>query len=170
MAELANALAEALAAFLRAIGYVGRPRKRAAIADDLGLLRELDEFPGGEFGPGTAPHIWLVGHIYQEVGEFVGLDFSMEKRKASLLSVFIAAGLAAGLGWASYYLISRGYGWWAVFPITFGTLMAISAIALFTEKEPVFAEGNLSEFEDRQTEDVAELADIPDLYDEGEKG
>lgn len=170
MAELANAIAEVFAAFLRAIGYVGRPRKRAAIRDDLALLRELDEFPGGEFGPGTVAHIWLVGQIYEQIGEFVGLDLATEKRKASLWSVLIAAGLAAGLGGAGYYLISHGYGWWAVFPITFATLMTISAISLFTEKEPVYAEGNLSESANGETEDLAELTDIPDLDDEAENG
>src|SRR5437660_14148 len=75
MGELANSVAEVFAAVLRAVGFVGTPRKRAAIRDDLALLRELDEFPGGEFGPGNAPHIWLTAHIYQQVGEFAGLDF-----------------------------------------------------------------------------------------------
>lgn len=63
MAELANALAEVFAAVLRAVGIVGTPRSRAAIREDLALLRELDEFPGGEFGPGTAPDIWLRNHL-----------------------------------------------------------------------------------------------------------
>lgn len=165
MAELANAVAEVFAAILRAVGYVGRPRQRGAIHEDLALLRELDEFPGGEFGPGTAAHIWLVTHIYQQVGEFVGLDFATEKRKASLSSIIASGALSAVLGWLSYYLISRGYGWWAAFPVSFGSLLAFSTWGQIIGKEPVAAEGNLSEFEDRQTEDLGGLSDIPDLDD-----
>jgi hypothetical protein len=163
VADLINAIAEVFATLFRAIGFVGRPRQRAAIHDDLALLRELDEFAGGEFGPGTAPHIWLVGHIYQQVGELAGLDFAIEKRKADLSSVFISGGLACLLGWVSYYLLSHGFGWWVAFPITLGSLLAISTIGMITEKEPVGAEGNLSEFEDQQTEDLAALTDIEDL-------
>jgi hypothetical protein len=72
--NLAHEIAELIANLLRAVGFIGRPRKREAIRDDLTLLRELDEHPGGEFGPGTLPHDWLVGHIYQQVAEFTGLD------------------------------------------------------------------------------------------------
>jgi hypothetical protein len=53
MADLANAIADFLAAVLRSVGFVGRPRKRAAIRDDLVLLRELEAFE--ELGRGLRP-------------------------------------------------------------------------------------------------------------------
>jgi hypothetical protein len=166
VAGLVHDIVEFFAALLSVIGFVGRPRRRAAIRDDLALLRELDDFPGDEFGPGTLPHIWLVGHIYQQVGEFAGLDLRTEKRAAFWPSIIIATTVWASLGWLAYHLVARGYGWWATFPAVPAGLFFLVTISMLTQKEPVGAGGDLSEYEDREVEDGEDLSALGELSDE----
>src|SRR5437764_4298260 len=102
MAELANAIFEVFATLLRAIGFVGSPRQRAAIREDLALLRELEEFPRDEFGPGTRPHAWLADHINRQIAEFSGIDLRTSRRAIPWSSVVISIMIWAPLGWLTY--------------------------------------------------------------------
>jgi hypothetical protein len=165
VAELANAIAEVIATALRAVGYVGRPRRRAAISDDLKLLQELSEHPYGEFGPGTAPYVWLVSHIYQEVGEYAGLDFRTEKRKASIGSIILSTVLWGTLGWLSFYLVEHGYGWWATFSVVPAAVLFLATLTMLTEKEPIGVEGNLSESGEAERDNLMGLDDLGELPD-----
>ena len=61
MEALVKAVAEFVAAILGAIGFVGRPRRRASIRHDLELLRDLEASP--EFDHQTAAHRALVEQV-----------------------------------------------------------------------------------------------------------
>jgi hypothetical protein len=67
METLVRAASDFLAAILARVGFVGRPRRRAAIRQDLELLRDLEATP--ELGRGTWAHEVLVGHIALDVAK-----------------------------------------------------------------------------------------------------
>jgi len=105
----------------------------------------------------------MVGYIYQQVGEFVGLDFSTEKRKAPMSSIIGATVVWVFLAWLSYHLINKGYGWWTTFPIVFASLLFISTFGMLTEKEPVATFGDLSEEHGEGEDEEIDLSAIEDL-------
>ena len=133
MADLANAIADFLAALLRMVGFVGRPRKRAAIHDDLGLLRELETFE--QFGKGSAAHTWLTNHILLQVAEFSGLDLRTVRRKIPWGAVIVGTCIWAPLGWLTYYLVSRGHPWLAIIPAVPAAVLFLSTLFMFANKE-----------------------------------
>jgi hypothetical protein len=112
VAELVKAIGDFVANLLALIGFIGKPRRRRAISDDLDLLMRLDDF--AEFERGTNPHIWLSNHIALQIAEFSGLDTRTKKRSADMSSVIIAAVIAAGLVYLTYYLSSADHPWFAV--------------------------------------------------------
>ncbi len=126
-----NALIEAgrdfVAAILRAVGYMGQPRRRASIRQDLELLRDLER--SSEFAQGTAAHQVLVSHIGEEVTRYAG----QARRKIPWASITFAAALGAGAGYLTYILNEPGFRWYSLFPATFATLMAIAIIGMFSE-------------------------------------
>jgi hypothetical protein len=85
--------------------------------------------------------VWLTGHLYQEIGEFAGLDFRTERRKIEWGAVVLATIFWVGLGWLAYHLVAIGYGWWAAFPAVAAFLFFVSTISLLTEKEQVVPQG-----------------------------
>ena len=131
--ELANAIADVLAALLRSIGFVGRPRRRAAIRADLDLLRELGKFP--EFAAGSRPHRWLTSHITTEVAELSGVDLRTSRRKIAWSSVVVAACIWAALGWLTYHLVDIGHPWCSVISAIPAGVFFVAMIGLLTEKE-----------------------------------
>jgi hypothetical protein len=138
MGELANAIADFLAALLRAVGFVGRPRKRAAIHEDLGLLRELETFE--EFGKGSPAHAWLTNHILLQVADFSGLDLRTVRRKVPWGAVIVGTCIWAPLGWLVYYLVSRGHPWFAILPAVPAAIMFLTTVFMFANKEELPSE------------------------------
>ena len=64
MESLVKAMSDFLAAVLGRVGFVGRPRRRAAIHDDLQLLDQLRD--SSDFGPESPAHHFLRNHIGSE--------------------------------------------------------------------------------------------------------
>jgi hypothetical protein len=117
------------------VGFVGKPRRREAIRDDLDLLRKLEEFE--DFGRGSGPHAWLTNHIALQVAEFSGLDTRTTRRKISWSAVVLATAFWAPLGWLTYHLVDIGHPWFAVLPAVPPGLFFLATLGMLTEKEEV---------------------------------
>jgi RsiW-degrading membrane proteinase PrsW (M82 family) len=95
----------------------------------------LDDF--AEFERGTNPHIWLSNHIALQIAEFSGLDTRTKKRSADMSSVIIAAVIAAGLVYLTYYLSSADHPWFAVVSGIPAGFFVLVTITMFFTKEDV---------------------------------
>jgi hypothetical protein len=135
VAELVKALGDFVAALLGLVGFVGKPRRRQAIRDDLGLLRELEGHE--DFGRGTVAHLWLTNHILLEVAEFSGVDLRTVRRKPLWVSVVMACAVWIPLGWLTFHLIDIDQSWFAVLPAIPAGLFFIVTFPLIFNKEEV---------------------------------
>lgn len=86
---LVHAASELLAAIFGRLGYVGRPRRRASIREEIELLDRLRSSPN--FGPESDALRMLSDHISEEIASYAGKDL---KRKAWGSATF---GLIVGL-------------------------------------------------------------------------
>jgi len=81
MADLVKAIGDFIAALLSVVGFVGRPRQRSHIREDLALLRELEAHE----------------HITIQIARFSGLDLRTSRRSISWSSVVLATVIWAPL-------------------------------------------------------------------------
>jgi hypothetical protein len=132
---LISAAADFLAAVLRLFGFIGAPRRRTAIREDLELLRQLGEFP--EFERGTKPNEWLSTRVVREIAELSGVDLRTKRRAADLSSIIIIGLIAAALGYLTYWVDAAFSGWLALIPGSFAALFAIATLGMITDKEEV---------------------------------
>lgn len=86
MGALVNSISEVLAALFAKFGYVGRPRRRANLRDEIKLLEELRASPA--FGPDTDSARFLTNHIANEVAGYAGV---LKKRKIPWGTVGVSA-------------------------------------------------------------------------------
>lgn len=77
METLIKAASDFLAAILSTLGFIGRPRRRAGIRDDLDLLERLRSSP--DFGPESAPHRFLTERVTLEVARLSGVELSRKE-------------------------------------------------------------------------------------------
>jgi hypothetical protein len=124
--ELLKAASDFFAAVLGAAGFVGRPRRRAAIRDDLELLRDLEKSP--EFGPGTWTREVLTAHITLEVARHAGVD--LPRRKIAWGSIVMAFVIGAPLAYLTYRLDRDGFEWWSLLPGIIAGLMFIAILGM----------------------------------------
>ncbi len=130
MEGLVRAASEFLAAVLGMLGFVGRPRRRAHIRDDLDLLMRLRESP--DFGPDSAAHGYLAGHITREVAGFSGIELD-RKRKIPWFSVVLALVIGLPLAYWTYRLDEDGFNWVSLLPGAPAALLLLAALGmLFT--------------------------------------
>lgn len=133
MEGLINAIADAVAGILRAVGLVGSPRRRSGISDDLRLLRELEDF--SQFAEGTFAHTAMVKRIDDEVAKHAGVSLKVP-RKISWSSVIIWTVLWALLGLGTYLLDRDGFSWYSLLTgIPAATLFIATVGALLPESE-----------------------------------
>jgi hypothetical protein len=109
-----------------ALGFVGRPRRRAGIREDLQLLRELETFPD-YFGQGTPSHRVLVDHIELEVAKLSGAVRPI-RRKIPWGPIVVYALVGAPLGYLTFRLNENGFRWYSLFP---GVVAGLMALAIF---------------------------------------
>jgi hypothetical protein len=115
MDSLIKALSELLAAILRGLGFVGRLRRRLAIAEDLKLLRELEQCSAvGEMSQARQD---LVSHIEREVAVYVGVMQPTQKKSWGDVVAYLVFG--AGLAYLTYVHDKHGFHWYSVFPAFF---------------------------------------------------
>ena len=130
MESLIRAVGDFLAAVLGAVGFVGRPRRRANIRHDLELLRDL-EATSRDFAPGTKPHQELTEHIAREVTTHSDLN----QKQRPWGSIVLALAIAVPLAYLAYKLSDDGFSWWSVIPGFVAVLMAISIAGMLNPSE-----------------------------------
>ncbi|MFL5818262.1 MAG: hypothetical protein ACJ76L_11770 [Conexibacter sp.] len=147
METLVRAASDFLAAILARVGVVGRPRRRAAIRQDLELLRDLEATP--ELGRDTWAHQVLIGHIALEVAKYSGVE--LPRRRIPWGSVIFAALIGGPLGYLTYSINDDGFRWYSLFPGLIAGLMAIAILGMIfasDEEAPEAVEGTQAEAED----------------------
>lgn len=128
MEALVNAISEFLAAIFARFGYVGRPRRRAHLRDEIKLLDEIRESPA--FGVESASARQLTDYISQEVARYSGV---IRKRKIPWSTVVISAVIGLPLSYWTYTMVQDGFVWYAIFPGAVATFFVIGGLAvLFT--------------------------------------
>jgi hypothetical protein len=135
LAELVQALGDFVAALLGLVGFVGRPRRRQAIRDDLALLSELEGYDA--FGRETIAHLWLTNHILLQIAEFSGVDLRAVRRKPLWSSVVLACIIWIPLGWLTFHLVDIGHPWFAVIPAVPAGLFFMVTFPLIFNREEV---------------------------------
>ena len=135
MGDLITAAADFLAALLRTAGFIGAPRRRNGIREDLHLLRELDTFR--QFGEGTLAYQWLTERIVRQIAELSGIDLRTKRRSADLSSIIFAAVITSVLGYATYWTYANAPGWLALLPGIPGAVMGMATLQMLTGKEEV---------------------------------
>lgn len=142
METLVRAASDFLAAILAKVGFVGRPRRRAAIRQDWELLRDLEATDS--FAQGTWAHQVLIGHITLEVAKYAGVE--LPRRRVPWGSVVFAALIGAPLGYLTYTLNQDGFRWYSLFPGVVSALMAIAILGMiFASDEETPEEASESE-------------------------
>jgi hypothetical protein len=109
---LFNTIGNALGAVLRALGYVGRPRLRAAIREDLELLHRLETVP--DFERGTPIHGVMLAHIGSQILRLVGIPVVGERKQVQWNSVFLGLVVGGPLAYGTYALSKNGFSWWSL--------------------------------------------------------
>jgi hypothetical protein len=112
------------AAIFARVGFVGRPRRRAYIRDDLTLLAELRETQ--EFGPTSRAHANLVEYINSEVALYSGVGV---KSKA-WGSFWIAVVLGVPLALLAYNMDKDGWNWLSLLPALPAAFFLIGALGI----------------------------------------
>jgi hypothetical protein len=136
--DLVKALGDFIAAVLSLVGFVGKPRRRAAIRDDLTLLRELEAHE--DFGRGSGPHLWLTNHIMFEIATFSGLDLRTSWRKPQWSAIVFACIVWIPLGWLTYHLVAVGHPWYAWIPAIPAAVFFLVTFPLIFNKEEAIPE------------------------------
>lgn len=111
MDALVNAISELLAAIFGRLGYVGRPRRRANIRDEIKLLDEIRS--SSIFGSDSESARQLTDHIAQEVARYSGV---IRKRRIPVGSVIICAVLGLPAAYVTYRMVRDGFVWYSIFP------------------------------------------------------
>jgi hypothetical protein len=130
MEGLVKAATEFLAAILGALGFVGRPRRRAHIHDDLDLLTRLRDSP--DFGPSSAAHRYLWEHLTRQVAGFSGVELK-RKRQIPWFSVVLGLIIGLPLAYWTYTLDRDGFRWVSILPGAPAALLLLATLGmLFT--------------------------------------
>lgn len=112
MDTLVRATGDFLAAILRALGFVGRPRRRAEIRADLELL---DQVRKSSLGTGSQAEERLVERVEADVARLCGVAVEGDKKRpASTIFFGLFFGLPAAY-W-TYWLVQDGFELLALLP------------------------------------------------------
>ncbi len=114
METLLNMVGNALGALMRALGFAGRPRLRAAIREDLQLLHELEQVPA--FAEETPLHNVMLAHVGTEVLRLVGAPVLGERKKVQWGSVCLGGIVGFPLAYWTYALNRSGFTVWSLIP------------------------------------------------------
>jgi len=148
--SLIKATSDFLAAVLGKVGFVGRPRRRAAIHDDLQLLDQLRD--SSDFGPDSPAHHFLLNHITAEVASYSGVDLR-RKRKIPWFSVVLSIVIGGPFGYWTYKLNDDGFAWFSLLPGFVAALMFIAALGMLFGGEETSADSDGTEHPDENTAD-----------------
>lgn len=146
METLVKSIAEFFGALLGMLGFVGKPRRRMGIRDDLGLLNELADH--ADFGRGSWPHQALMNRVALDVARLAGVP--LRQRKVPLSSFVLPVVIGVPLGLWAFKLNQHGFQWYSLFPGVIAGLMAISILGML-----------LPSTDESTPEDVTELVVRP---------
>lgn len=132
METLVKAASDFLAAILSTLGFIGRPRRRAGIRDDLDLLERLRSSP--DFGPDSASHRFLTERVTFEVARLSGVELS-RKKKIPWSGVVMALIIGAPLAYWTFTLDRDGFRWLSLLPGTFAALMFIAVLGMLFDRD-----------------------------------
>ena len=135
MDSLMKAIGSALAALLETVGITGRARRRASVAADLHLLRELEAF--ASFSIGTFAHSVLSAHIERDIAALAGVDLRSSRRDIPWSSVVFAGLAMLGFGYWTYAINRGGFRWYSIPTGLLATLMLLSILGMLTKKVEV---------------------------------
>jgi hypothetical protein len=137
MDALVRSIAEFFAAIFGVVGFMGKPRRRAGIRDDLHLLEELAEHE--DFGRGSWPHQALMHRVSLDVAKLSGVPLG---KRRPWPSVILAILIGVPLGYWTYVINQNGFQWYSVFPGIVAALMGVSLLGMLfpSEEEQVFGE------------------------------
>jgi hypothetical protein len=125
MDNLVRAIAEFFAAIFATVGFVGKPRRRAGIRDDLNLITELSEHP--DFGRGSWPHQALMNRVALDVARLSGVP---TPHKIQWGSVILAVVIGAPLGYWTYTIDRDTFQWYSIFPGTVAVFMGLAILGM----------------------------------------
>ena len=157
MESLVKAMSDFLAAVLGRVGFVGRPRRRAAIHDDLQLLDQLRD--SSDFGPESPAHHFLRNHITTEVADYSGVELR-RKRKIPWTSVVLSIAIGGPFAYWTYKLNDDGFAWLSLFPGLIAALMILAALGMTFGSEETTTDGD----------DETDLPDDEAGYEQTENG
>jgi hypothetical protein len=133
MEPLVKAATDFLAAVLSALGFIGRPRRRAGIRDDLDVLAQLRDSP--DFGPRSQAYRFLFNHVTREVARFAGVELE-RKRKIPWHGLAVAILVGAPMGYLTYTLDENGFKWISLLPAGISLVMLLAVLGmLFGDEE-----------------------------------
>jgi len=125
---LVNSISEFLAALFARFGYVGRPRRRDNLREELALLEEIRESPA--FGVDSESARFLTDHIANEVARYSGV---LKKRKIPWGTVALSAVIGLPASYWTYTMVRDGFVWYAIFPGLIAGFFVVGGLAiLFT--------------------------------------
>jgi hypothetical protein len=127
MEALVNAASEFLAAIFARFGFVGRPRRRAAIRDELDLLAQIRESP--DFGTSSKAHKFFSDHITSEIARYSGVELK-RKRKIPWSSVVLALFIGLPLAYWTFKLNQDHFSWFSLLPGLLAALMLLAVLGM----------------------------------------
>jgi len=128
MEALVSSISEFLAAIIARFGYVGRPRRRTNIRDELKLLDEIRSSQAFGVESESAHH--LSSHISNEIARYSGV---VRKRKVPWGTVIISAIIGLPALYLTFTLVQDGFVWYSIFPGLVAAFFVIGGLGvLFT--------------------------------------
>ena len=136
MEALVSAISDFIAAMLGVLGFVGRPRQRSGIREDLKLLEELRAHP--DFGPESRAHGHLANHVSDQVDRFSGVRGERFAWRTFILALLIGI----PCGYWTYTIVKDGFELWSLLPGALAFFMLAGALGMVfgdsddSEEEP----------------------------------
>jgi hypothetical protein len=155
MEGLIKAVADVFAAIFGALGFVGKPRLRHAIHDDIQLLDQLGTHPS--FGSTSWPYVALMNRTALNVGKLAGVDASGKKIQWG--SVLWGSVMGLPLAFWTYSLNKHGFHWYSIFPGFFAFFFLVGTIGMIASPESTIEESDVDagELEDAGVGQVAKV-------------
>ncbi|WP_345552062.1 hypothetical protein [Streptomyces lannensis] len=132
--SIANAAATVVASLGTFIGIASRRKRwRNDIRENLSLAEELEK--NALLRDQTPAVAWINTKIALDVARLSGQSFKTPKKPIPWGSVVFSSLVAAGFGYWAYWLNSREFVWYSIFPGVVAFLMLLSAYGSFLNRE-----------------------------------
>ena len=130
MGELFKAVADVFAAILGTLGFIGKPRLRHSIREDMQILNDLGAHDS--FGVDSTPYVALHERIGLNVERLADVE---PRKKRPLGAIVIASLICLALAYWTYKLNDDGFAWVSLLPGFFAFLFFVSTIGMIFPSE-----------------------------------